>query len=134
VGLSAAPVHAESWHGAYSAQSDFTVAFARDEAAWRRLWAMAGGPPPRPLGESEAAVGIFLGRRLTGGHAVVADEPRAEGCVTVLPFRERLPSGFVTQALTNPWAVVTLPAPQGALAARDDRRDYGDPGERRRCP
>ncbi len=138
--LIAAPVSAGQkgeWHGESSPQRRPTVVIARDADDWHRLWDGLQVAPPRPLAEGEAAIAVFLGPRRTGGYAVEFLGTRAEGCVTLVEFRERVPApnSFVTQAFTSPWAVMTLAAPKGEVMASqgDQRFPATDLAEQSRC-
>lgn len=138
--LVAAPVsagQAGEWHGEYSSQRRPTIVIARSADDWRRLWDGLQATPPRPLAEGEAAIAIFLGPRRTGGYAVEFLGTRAEGCVTLVEFRERAPApnSFVTQAFTSPWAVLTLAAPKGEVMAVQGGQRFRatDLAEQSRC-
>ncbi|CAA7617116.1 protease complex subunit PrcB family protein [Magnetospirillum sp. SS-4] len=130
-----APVLADQWRGEYSAERRPAMVIARDAGQWRDLWAGLRAPPPRPLADGEAAVAIFLGPRRTGGYGLELIGTRVEGCATVVEFRETVPAGFVTQAFTSPWAVMTLPMPSGmVVAAEGETRILSrDLAEQSRC-
>ena len=95
------------WSGQNSMATGPEAAAITNRSAWEHLWTNRLRIPP-PLDIDFAgyvAVCIFLGTRPTGGYDVEFGTPYEEGGKMVIPFRERKPTGFVTQALTRPFAV-----------------------------
>jgi hypothetical protein len=63
---------------------------------------------------------VFLGARPTGGYGVEITGTRRDGDTLVVEFVERRPGpdAIVTQALTAPYHIVTLPRHEGAVVFR----------------
>ena len=95
----------------------------RSQEALRDAWNVAHGavltPPPLPSVDfaRETILGIFLGPRPTGGYGVAVQGVSVEGSdlFVDLEFRSPGAGAMVTQALTNPWAIVRVP--RGGLEA-----------------
>ena len=107
-------------------------ALARTEAEWQALWREHGSSQPIPeLDFAEVmAVGIFLGTRPTGGYGVQVTKLRPEGEALVVEYAERTPGpdAMVTQALTSPFQIVSVPKHAGELRFEP----VGSPARRRR--
>lgn len=122
-----APVILAQWSGAQSGVDQPSSRVIRDTAEWQALWQQLKREAPQPLAPNQMAVAVFLGQRRSGGYRVEVTRARAEAGASVLEYREQTPAPgmMTTQALTSPWAVVTLPAsphpvvvkPQPALSS-----------------
>ena len=86
-----------------------------DANGWSRLWLMIGQDAP-PLDFAKYyAVAVFAGERPTGGYAVEFLDPIAKGKDTVVRYRVPTPTGFTTQAITQPWKVRAFPRVKGKV-------------------
>jgi hypothetical protein len=98
-------------------KTDFIGAQAtRTPAGWQRLWAMVGRTPPVPLPLDHQGVGIFMGRRTTGGYGIdlVAFDSDARGWI--LGWRGQSPTGpVVQQVITQPFLITIIPPFSGRL-------------------
>ena len=86
------------WSGAFSPYIEFSVQVIRDAENWRQLWDMA--------------LAVFLGMRRTGGYDIAIEPAGQSGSAALFRVREvpPAPGAFVTQALTNPYRIILLPA------------------------
>lgn len=109
--------------GSSSAIDEARQVVARNVAEWRELWTLHGNPGPLPVVDfsSEMAVAVFLGTRPTGGYAVEVLGYRRDGESVVVEYAERAPDPerLVTQALTAPFHVITMPRHEGAVRFRN---------------
>jgi hypothetical protein len=66
----------------------------------------------------ESVIAVFAGQKPTGGYSVAVREIRQEGNDLVVLVEETRPGpgDIVTQALTHPWAMVTVAQPELAMA------------------
>jgi hypothetical protein len=86
-----------------------------DEATWKAVWRELGQDAP-PLDFSKyVAVAVFVGERPTGGFTAVFDEPAAKGDDLLVRYTIPAPTGFTTQAFTQPWKVRAFPRPKGRV-------------------
>lgn len=93
---------------------------AEDADALQRLWLLGDAGRQVTTGQVEVpddlappTVGVFLGTRPTGGYAVTVTGGRVEDDGTValeVATDEPGPDDVVTQALTSPYVLVSLPA------------------------
>ena len=78
-------------------------------------------PPSAPLPRVDFAkhmvVGVFLGSRPTGGYSAEIVSVEATGGEIVVTYRETQPArdAMLTQALTSPVHLVSIPKQQGAV-------------------
>ena len=74
-------------------------------------------------------VGIFLGSRPTGGHAIEITAVQREGADLVVSYRESRPDPreMVTQMITSPFHLVRIDRQEGPVKFR--RVDDGRPEE-----
>ncbi|MGH7794636.1 MAG: protease complex subunit PrcB family protein [Candidatus Binatia bacterium] len=88
----------------------------RGQAEWKDLWqrhaAIKTNPPPPPPVDfkSEIVVGVFLGEKPTGGHAIeIVSAERIDGTL-LISFVEKIPppGAMVTQAITQPFHIVRV--------------------------
>jgi hypothetical protein len=90
----------------------------RNEADWLKLWSElnASANPTATLPsidfEKEMVVGAFLGMKSTGGYSVsITKVLETEKCLEVyVSLHKPSPGAMVTQALTQPYHIVKLPA------------------------
>jgi hypothetical protein len=76
---------------------------AEFESTWNAV--LHGQPAPRVDFQNEFAACICLGERKSGGYRVVFEGEYPRGDKLIVAYWEKDPSGFVTQALTQPCAV-----------------------------
>jgi hypothetical protein len=101
------------WRGDYADTAEPYSAVAETKSAWRRLWRLAGKTPPPFDERRQTGIGVFLGRRNTGGyHATIVSMGDRDGRFVVVVDEERPAAGsFVTQALTSPWLILLIDRP-----------------------
>jgi len=63
--------------------------------------------------KKNVAVCVCLGERRTGGYRIVFHSPRVEDDKLVIAYHEKRPSGFTTQALTQPCAMKIFDKKEG---------------------
>jgi hypothetical protein len=111
-------------------QLSYHIATSRE--AFLTLWNQAYGarltPPELPEVDfrQESVIAVFAGQKPTGGYGVMVREIRQEGGDLIVLVEETQPGpgDIVTQALTHPWAMVTVARPELAVAwVRDARTD-----------
>ncbi|MFC6591105.1 protease complex subunit PrcB family protein [Deinococcus lacus] len=92
-----------------------TVLVATTQAELDRIYRLAyGNQSPKPtaprLSSGETAVGLFMGRRSTGGYSVEAVSASVSGSTLRLTVQEKSPGKdmLTTQALTSPWSIVKV--------------------------
>lgn len=99
------------------------------EASWEELWSRIHPPPldspPDTLSSErphvdlgvEAVVAVFRGTKPTGGYSVRVSSVRVKaGSVELtVEMRDPPPGSMVTQALTSPYSLVTVPRPEIGL-------------------
>ena len=98
--------------GAQSGIEEPKQVVVRTPAEWAALWKQHAPDRPRPSVDftRTMVVGVFMGTRPTGGHAVAITRIDREGADLVVAYRERRPaaSDIVTQVITMPYDLVTL--------------------------
>ena len=103
--------------GGQSGVVDRSFRVVADENAFRELHASVHAlrlPPRRPPDvdfEAHVVLVAFLGRRSTGGYGMGFGEARVEGGLVRATVIERSPpeGAILTQAITTPYAMATLP-------------------------
>jgi hypothetical protein len=86
-----------------------------DEPSWKGAWRELGKDAP-PLDFAKfAAVVVYVGERPTGGFTAVFEEPQPQGDDLLVRYRIPKPTGFTTQAFTQPWKVRAVPRPKGRV-------------------
>lgn len=96
---------------------DFELATSQTdlENLWRRAYGSLSDLPPTPevdFGDSSVAA-VFLGTRTSGGYSVDVQNVTAQDGEVYLDVAatEPAPGTLTTQALTNPWVMVRIGAP-----------------------
>lgn len=93
------------WKGQYGGPIDAGTSVAADAGAWTRLWLQLGQDAPELDFKKYFAVAVFAGERPTGGWTVEFLDPVPKGMDVVVRYRIKAPTGFSTQALSQPWKV-----------------------------
>lgn len=107
-------VSIQEWKGARDGPAEPGTAVGTDASTWNRLWRNVGQAPPDLDLTKFVGVAVYAGTRPTGGWRVsfaAADR----GDDLVVRWKIVKPTGFVTQALTAPWAVQAFPRPKGRV-------------------
>lgn len=114
------PAIQAQWSGPHSGMDEPAFRVIREPAEWTALWQQLNRDAPQPLEKNQMAVAVFLGQRRSGGYRVEVTGVRAEAGEIVLEWRESPPGpgSMTTQALTSPWAVVTLPSSPHTVVVR----------------
>jgi hypothetical protein len=78
---------------------------------WARLWKEIGREAPPADLTTQFAVAAFAGTRNTGGYRIVFDAPVERADTLLIRYAVVAPpkGGFVTMALTHPYAVKLFP-------------------------
>jgi len=109
--------------GAFSGIEARREVVVRSAADWTALWkehaAREPSPPPVDF-SSEIVVGIFLGRRNTGGYGVDIVRTAGGGGATVVEYVETTPSpdAITSQVLTAPYHLAAIPKQDGDVSFR----------------
>lgn len=103
------------WRGQNGGTVDAEERVIVDANGWSRLWLMIGqDAPPLDFGKYYA-VAVFAGERPTGGYVVDFLDPVSKGKDVIVRYRVPTPTGFTTQALTQPWKVRAFPRVKGKV-------------------
>ncbi len=98
--------------GSYADAEDRKAVLATSEAELRNQWQALIGTGDIPAVDFDQHVAVFLmgGMRNTGGWSVVPAGARIEGDTAVIDAKVQgpPPGGIVTQAITYPYAVITI--------------------------
>lgn len=99
--------------GAYGAESERKAVLVTGVADYRAQWKVLIGEGSAPAVDFEKGVVVFLlgGMRNTGGWSVVPKAARVEADGTAVieaTVQGPPPGGITTQAITYPYAVVTI--------------------------
>ncbi len=103
--------------GTQAAKEEAERVIVRDREELERVWSQAmGSRTPVPEAPEidfaeRTVVALFMGRRSTGGYAIRVSEVVREGEQLRVRYREREPGPdeMVTQALTSPYQIVSVP-------------------------
>lgn len=101
----------QEWRGITGGGPAETAQLARDDAAWRALWAGLRQPAPFPLPASAMGLWIALGLRPSGGFGIRIERIATEGGVLVVTWAETRPAPgtMQTQQITDPYVIRLLP-------------------------
>lgn len=87
---------------------------------WRRAYGLVSELPPVPVVDfsRSSVAAVFLGTKRTGGYSVDVQNVSVEGGEVYLDVAttEPAPGMLTTQALTNPWVMVQIDAPNAGSA------------------
>lgn len=109
--------------GALSGIREQQLLLIQDEAAWKAYWQQHTRPispaPPAPTVDfnQESILVVHLGEKRSGGYSVQVEQVTETGGLVTVTIRQTAPgpSDLVTAAMTQPFAIVRLPAlPAGA--------------------
>lgn len=103
------------WKGGYGGPIDARTEVAADEGEWTRLWLMLGSDAPPLDFKKYFAVAVFAGEKPTGGYMIEFLDPVPKGMDLTVRYRVLPPSGFATQAITQPWKVRAYPRVKGKV-------------------
>ena len=101
--------------GQYGGPAEAGTDIVRDAKGWKKLWRRLGKAAPTLDFKLFVAVAVFPGERPTGGFTVEFPEPEKKGDDLIVRHRIKAPTGFSTQAFTQPWAVRAFARPKGKV-------------------
>ena len=102
------------WKGARDGPAEPGTAVGTDAASWNRAWRVMGKEPPELDLAKFVGVAVYAGTRPTGGWRIrITGASRGDDLV--VRWKVLRPAGFVTQALTAPWAVQAFARPKGRV-------------------
>jgi hypothetical protein len=113
----AAPAHTQEvgrWSGAYAEEQEAVTMLVDSAAQWTKLWSMARKDAPTGFDPAHRiGIGIFLGRRPTGGYGIRIPfmGPREGKYVIEVEESSPEPGAIVTQAITSPWLILLIERP-----------------------
>ena len=106
-----AAVKYEVWRGQYGGGTEKRIDVLADAAAWQRAWQSVDKPPAAAFAAGKHQ-GLFAsqGQKMTGGFRVEVVSAARDGNVVRVVLRDAAPASdrVVTQALSEPWAIVLL--------------------------
>ena len=112
--------------GSNAAAEGFQVILAQNSASLSALWNTAYGrqstaPALPTLSTGRSVVGVFLGRRPTGGYSVSLASARIVNGVLELGLNVSAPGAgtITTQALTSPWLAAEVSGSFTSVVVRD---------------
>ena len=98
------------------------VELVSTSAEWERAWEVIGSGRPLPdvNFDTRAVVLAYQGRQPTGGYSVEITGVKRVGTVLAITVNERRPASgdITTQALTSPFAAVSIPRPPAGATVR----------------
>lgn len=115
----AAPVEAKKvetleWKGAHGPEA-MGHEIAADPSSWQAAWRKILGEDAPALDFTRyVGVVVAAGRRMTGGWGFTFTT-EAKGDDLAVHCKITKPTGFVTQAITEPWRAKAFPRPKGRL-------------------
>ncbi len=106
----------DRWSGQHAAVTEPRTIVAMTNDDWRSLLALTGDPAleGKPFDSAhQTGIGIFLGRRNSGGYAVKIVSMSAHDGKFVVQADEQKPGAdqMTTQSLTSPWLVLLIDRP-----------------------
>ena len=91
----------------------------RSAAEWDVLWKAHAGAQAAPAVDlaKNVVAAVFIGTRPTGGYSVEITGTRRDGDALVIEYVQRAPGrgDIVSQALTSPFHIVSLPRHDGPV-------------------
>jgi len=106
--------------GGYSGIEEHREVVIRNAKEWSALQlepSPQGTPAPAVDFTKSMVIGVFLGTRPTGGHAVAIDRIERDGDDLLVTYRERRPgpNDIASQVITTPFQLVTTAAFAGRV-------------------
>ncbi len=105
--------------GAQSGVDDAQQVVVRTADEWAKVWQHHGLDRPRPKVDfaREIVVGVFMGSRPTAGFDVEIVGVASEGGVTIVRYREKMPSrdAITAQVITSPYVLAAIPKTSGEV-------------------
>jgi hypothetical protein len=96
----------------YAAATEKSAQFARDAAAYQRLWdqLIGSGTPPAVDFTTESVVFVMAGQKRSGGYSVTVNGVALDGDSLLIDatVQSPPPNAIVSMALTSPYAVVAV--------------------------
>lgn len=104
------------WKGSDATQETPARIVVEDQTGWEEVWSgMKGNTHPKPERpkvnfDTHTVIAVFMGRRMTGGHAVkITSIEENDKLVVRVSESGPSPRAMVTMALTSPYHVVVVP-------------------------
>jgi len=107
--------YGQEWKGQYDGPAAPGHEIAMDQNSWKALCAKVGLSAPVVDFSTAVAVGVFVGEKPTGGYGANFEDPATRGDDLIVRYRIKKPSGFATQAFTQPWKIMVFPRPKGKV-------------------
>jgi len=105
--------------GSSSGVEERREAVVRSAAEWDVLWKAHAGAQAAPAVDlaKNVVAAVFIGTRSTGGYSVEITGTRRDGDALVIEYVQRAPGrgDIVSQALTSPFHIVSLPRHDGPV-------------------
>jgi|CXWL01.1.fsa_nt_gi hypothetical protein len=95
---------------------------ALDAKAWAGLWKRLGQDAPTLDFKRFAAAAVFIGDKPTGGFGIEFQDPQKKVDDLLVRYRVLEPTGMVTEAFTQPWAIRAYPRPKGKILIEEAAR------------
>jgi hypothetical protein len=93
------------WSGQYSGYKEAKVLIITTSSQWQEFWVRHFHEPiPEIDFDKQVVACVFLGLKPTGGYQVEFGTPYIKNKM-VIPYKEKKPTGIVTQAFTQPFGV-----------------------------
>ncbi|HAZ07289.1 MAG TPA: hypothetical protein DCZ01_01935 [Elusimicrobia bacterium] len=105
----------QEWKGQYGGPLEPGHMVAADVTSWKALAAKVGLDASAPDFTKSVAVAVFVGERMRGGFTAAFEESVMRGDDLLVRYRIKIPSGFTTQALAQPWKVKVFARPKGKV-------------------
>jgi len=115
----------EEWHDSFGGAPEKSLRIIAREIDWQSFWrSLDRSEPARFIDGTNEAVVASLGLRPTGGFGIALIDAHIRDNRVRLIFAEVMPAkdAFVSQALTQPWAVFLLESKGRTLDARWEDR------------
>jgi hypothetical protein len=116
---SAPVVWQEQYTGAMEPMQEVIFSRSALDSAWNRLFRRGGRPVPEVDFGKNVVACACLGERMTGGYGVGFGAPFERDGKLVIPYWEKVPTGFVTMALTQPCAMKVIERTEGQEAVME---------------
>lgn len=107
--------------GNYSHQPTQMFELVNNQPRLLQIWRNLDGRMPPAIDFQEyAVIAVFMGERRTGGYSIIVEQAAREDGQLVIDVVMRTPGAdcFTTQALTQPYHLVVIPAFKGPVEFR----------------